>query len=95
MFEESQRGHLRFWLFPELEEVLLVLLPILESVLLVVVVGSGGGGGGGAAVAVVVVTVAVVVVVQGGKGEVVPSKMLPVMEIFLSPLIKPAAPRSS
>lgn len=91
MFEESQRGHLRFWLFPELEEVLSVLLLILELVVLVVVVGSGGGG----AVADVVVTVAVVVVVQGGKGEVVPSKMLPVMEVFLSPLIKPAAPSRS
>lgn len=50
------------------------------------------------AVAVVFVVDADVVEEEGdneGEGEVVPSKIVPLMENFLSPPIRPAPPRSS
>lgn len=47
---------------------------------------------------VAVVVVVVVADEEGdgeGEGEGVPSKMVPLMEIFLSPPIRPAPPKSS
>lgn len=83
MFDESQRGHLKFWLFSELlfEELLVELLLLAEVVggFVVGAVEEDEGEG------------------TGGEGWWLGSNMavVPLMEIFLSPPIKPAAPRSS